>query len=227
MRFAATVIGMALFASLAAVPLRTADAQVYVLTYLEVGSDSAKAAADLMHKLRHGMRTEKGVVGDTLLIERGRPTRLAVLDAFPDKAAADAHAANLDTQKFRGDLHPMLVAPPDVRHLITVDTKPQTAPSGPRAVYVLTHVDVIPTFKEQTEAALKSLAAAARQDPGCLRWDVLVQDNRANHFTVVETWRDIGAFERYRSAAATRDFRDKLGPMQGALYDQRLYEAVP
>jgi len=227
MRFAAAFLGMALVTAMVTAPVRPAEAQVHVLTYLETGADSARAAADLLHKLRHDMRSQQGVLSDTMLVERGRPTRLAVLDAFPDKAAADAHAANPETQSFRGKVQPMLVAPPDVRHLAGLDVKVQTKPGGPRAVYVLTHVDVVPTFKAQTEAALKAVAAEARKDSACLRWDVLVQDNRGNHFTLVEVWRDIAAFEHYRSAPATVDFRQKLGPMQGALYDERLYDAVP
>ena len=91
----------------------------------------------------------------------------------------------------------------------------------------MTHVDVVPTFKAQTEALLRGLAATARKMPGNLRIDVIDQDNRPNHFTLVHVWRDRKAFEAYRSAAATRDFREKLLPMQGALYDERLYAAVP
>jgi quinol monooxygenase YgiN len=228
MRFAATILGMALVATMTAAPVRAqAPAPIHTLTYLEVGSDLVTPAANLLHSLRHGMHSEKGVLGDTMLVERARQTRLAILGAFADKAAADAHAASPDTQTFRAKLQPMLVAPPDVRHLVGFDTAIQTKPGGPRAVYILTHVDVIPTFKPQTDAALKALAAASRGEPGCLRFDVLVQDNRGNHFTLVEVWSDIGAFERYRSAPATRDFREKLAPMQGALYDQRIYQAVP
>jgi quinol monooxygenase YgiN len=226
MRFSMMILAVAAVAA-AAAPMRAADAQVYTLSFFEVGADGVRPAADLFHKLRHGMRTEKGVLSDALLVEFGRPTRLAVLDAFADKAAADAHAADPATQAFRSSLQPLLVAPPDVRHLVPVDVSPQTRPSGPRAVYVTTHVDVIPTFKTQTEEALRALAATMRKDPGCLKFDVLVQDNRANHFQVFEVWRDLGAFEHYRSAAATRDFREKLSPMQGALYDQRVYQAVP
>lgn len=226
MRFVAMVLAMALVALLTTAPVR-AEGPVYVLTYVEVGNDAVAPAADLLHRLRHGMHSEKGMLNDTMLVERGRQTRLAILDAFEDKATADAHASTPDTQGFRSKLQPMLVAPPDVRHFVGVDTAPQTKPGGPRAIYILTHVDVIPSFKDQTAAALKALAANSRRDPSCLRFDILVQDNRGNHFTMVEAWRDIGAFQSYRSAPATRDFREKLGPMQGALYDQRIYEAVP
>jgi quinol monooxygenase YgiN len=47
--------------------------------------------------------------------------------------------------------------------------------------------------------------------------------NRPNHFTVVETWRDRAAFDTHGMTGPTRRFREHLGPMSGALYDERLY----
>jgi quinol monooxygenase YgiN len=52
---------------------------------------------------------------------------------------------------------------------------------------------------------------------------VLQQTNRPNHFTVVEAWKDRNAFDAHGMAAHTRQFRDRLAPMSGALYDERLY----
>ena len=59
-----------------------------------------------------------------------------------------------------------------------------------------------------------------------LRFDVLQQDSRPNHFTVVETWRDEVAYDAHMMAEHTREYRRKLTPMAGALYDERLYEAL-
>jgi len=74
---------------------------------------------------------------------------------------------------------------------------------------------------------LQELAADARKEPGNLFYDVLVQNNRANHFTVAAGWRNRRDFEAHAITGPTRDFRQKLLPMQGALYDERLYRAVP
>ena len=52
------------------------------------------------------------------------------------------------------------------------------------------------------------------------------QTNRPNHFTVIEAWKDRKAYDASRSADAQRQFRDKLGPMLGALYDERLYQTL-
>src|SRR6267378_641330 len=73
-------------------------------------------------------------------------------------------------------------------------------------------------------AALKRLGDESRKGDGNLRFEVVQQVNRQNHFTVVEIWKDPKAVEAHSMAAATREFRDKLASMTGALYDERTYK---
>ncbi|HSU64103.1 MAG TPA: antibiotic biosynthesis monooxygenase, partial [Burkholderiales bacterium] len=86
--------------------------------------------------------------------------------------------------------------------------------------------DVVPPKREDAQAALKVLADANRGAEGNLRYEVLQQTNRLNHFTVVETWRSRQAFDANGMSAHQREFRDKLAQMTGALYDERLYESL-
>jgi quinol monooxygenase YgiN len=58
------------------------------------------------------------------------------------------------------------------------------------------------------------------------RFEVLQQSSRPNHFTVVEIWRDEDAYNRHITAAHTKNFRERLTPMSGALYDERLYKPL-
>jgi quinol monooxygenase YgiN len=95
-----------------------------------------------------------------------------------------------------------------------------------KAVVVLTHVDVPPPSKDECIGLLKQLTEMSRKDAGVLRFDVLQQDSRPNHFTVVEAWRDRKSHDAHIAAAHTREFRRKLTPMSGALYDERLYETI-
>jgi len=101
----------------------------------------------------------------------------------------------------------------------------QPGPGG-NAVYVVTHVDVIPPRKEDGLAAVKQLGEDSRVGSGNLRFEVVQQISRPNHFTVVEIWKDARAVEAHSMATTTRQFRDKLGPMSGALYDERLFKAL-
>jgi quinol monooxygenase YgiN len=103
------------------------------------------------------------------------------------------------------------------------------APSGrgdARAVYVLTHVDVFPRGKEEAAALVATLAAAGRKMPGNLRFDMLRVDGHPNHFTLVEGWHERAAFDASLMAAPTREFRRRLTPLEGALYDERLYREL-
>jgi quinol monooxygenase YgiN len=93
-------------------------------------------------------------------------------------------------------------------------------------VYVVTHVDVVPPRKDDGLAAVRQLADASRPSPGNVRFEVVQQTSRPNHFTVVEIWKDARAVETHAMAEATRRFRDALGPMSGALYDERMFKAV-
>ena len=93
-------------------------------------------------------------------------------------------------------------------------------------VAVVTHVDVPPPSKDQAAALLTRLAEASRNDEGNLRYEVLQQTNRLNHFTLVETWRSRQAFDANGMSPHQREFRDKLAQMTGALYDERLYESL-
>ena len=94
------------------------------------------------------------------------------------------------------------------------------------AVYVVSHVDVPPPKKDDVIAALNPLADASRKDAGNQRFEVVQQTSRPNHFTVVEAWKSKKAYDSARAADPQKKFRDALGPMLGALYDERLYQSV-
>ena len=73
---------------------------------------------------------------------------------------------------------------------------------------------------------LKKLADDTRKEPDSQRFEAWVQNNRANHFTVTEIWKNRAAIDAHIVAPTTRQFRDKLGTMTGALYDERLYSNI-
>jgi quinol monooxygenase YgiN len=88
---------------------------------------------------------------------------------------------------------------------------------------VVTHIDVTGQFKDDAIGFMKKLAADSRREPGAERFDVWQQSNRLNHFTVTEIWKDQAALDAHGRAAGTREFREKIGRMLGALYDDRRY----
>jgi quinol monooxygenase YgiN len=94
-------------------------------------------------------------------------------------------------------------------------------------VFIVTHIDVMPTFSASANQAIQKYAADSRKDQGAIRMEGLVQDGRSNHFTIVETWENRAAFEAHSGLAHTHQFRDTLQPMLGAPFDERLHEPIP
>jgi len=117
---------------------------------------------------------------------------------------------------------------PDTYRYIPESVRRYPGAAGPArgAIFVVTHVDVPPPKKDECIAALKTLVADSRKEPGSVRYDIFQQGNRPNHFSVVEIWKNQSAYDAHIIAAHTKKFRDQLTPMSGALYDERLYRAI-
>ncbi len=73
---------------------------------------------------------------------------------------------------------------------------------------------------------LRSLAEASRKEPGNLRFDIVQHSMRANHFTVIEGWRNQQALDAHVAAAHTKTYRDAIQPMTGSPLDERVYKAI-
>src|ERR1700728_4366324 len=67
--------------------------QIYVATYFEVAPTSSRKATGLLRQFAAATRKEDGNAELTVLREIGRPGRLAIVEAWRDKAALDAHGA--------------------------------------------------------------------------------------------------------------------------------------
>jgi quinol monooxygenase YgiN len=201
-------------------------AGAYLVTYFELDPSGAKKALALLRQLVADSRKADGNAAFILLVESGRPGRLAMVEAWRDKAAPGARDAAVAS--FRDAMKPFLAAPFDIRVLSPLAvTPPALADAGlGGAAYVLTHVDVPPPQKDEAIGLVKQLAEDSRKDKGAVRFDVLQQDNRPNHMTVVEIWRDRRAQDDHILTEHTKEFRRKLQPLVGALYDERLYDLL-
>jgi quinol monooxygenase YgiN len=100
-------------------------------------------------------------------------------------------------------------------------------PSGP--VYVVTHVDIIGGAPGVTEAIklMHDFQTASLKDPGALRFEVLQQDARFNHFVMTEVWQSREAYDAHNGLEHARKFREKIGPMLGSPFDVRLHTKLP
>jgi quinol monooxygenase YgiN len=93
-------------------------------------------------------------------------------------------------------------------------------------VYVVTHVDLMPAGVPAGVAALKQFAGETIKEKGCVRFEVLQQDGRPNHLTLVGIWKDRKDFDAHDSARYTKEFREKMQPLIGSPWDERLHQLI-
>ena len=198
------------------------DTTAYAVSYTEVMAPARTRAIAALKQYRDASRKEDGYVRVEFFEQMGRPGHFAVVEAWRDQKAFDARGAAAKTQ-FLDTLQPIRVSDYDQRPYKTLAVGAASAANG-QAVSVVTHVDVAPN--PQVAVLLKRLAEASRQDEGNLRFDVVQHTMRANHFTVIETWRNQQALDAHVAAAHTRQYRDELAPMTGSPLDERVYKAV-
>ena len=229
MRFSYLILGLAALCLATVRPVyaeETVSGPVYIVTYFDVAPTAAAESAAITRQYVEASRKEEGCLAFNGGEEVARASRFAVWEGWRDKKAADAHGASPAAAAFRDKMQPLLIGGFSVRPHGGILVAASKARPPTDALYVITHVDVFPTFKDQALELVKARAEAGRKDNGNLVFDVLQWDGHANHFTLVEVWRDRKDFDASITTPQNKQFRDKLTPLEGALYDERLYHAV-
>ncbi len=225
MRSVLIMLGMAMTAlGATAASAQTKDATFFTVTYIEAAQSAAKDATEVLKAYRDAGRKDAGNVRFELTQGIHRRGWFTVLGAWSDQKAFEAHAAAAHTKQMNDKLAPLLVAPNDTRQHNGLSVAAPTP--GRSGICAVTHVDVIPPQRDNGVAAVKQLSEDSRKHDGNILFVTWQQTNRPNHFTVVECWKSRKAYDAHVSAPQTKDFRNKLVSMTGALYDERLYRVV-
>jgi quinol monooxygenase YgiN len=202
------------------------DKVFYAVSYVEVRASDVKTATDALRKYREASRPLDGFVRIEFFEQIGRPGHFVVLETWRDQQAFDGRDAAIPKLLLTA-LQPIRVSDYDQRPYKTLTTAPAAAQSDREAVYVIAHVDFAPNPQAPpTAPLLRNLADASRKEAGNLRFDIVQHTMRANHFTVVEGWRNQQALDAHVAAAHTRQYRDAIQPMTGSPLDERVYKAV-
>jgi quinol monooxygenase YgiN len=200
---------------------------LYVATYLEVQPASVRQGAELATRYANAARMQQGNVRAQALQELGQTHRFIIIEAWADQASFALQSKAAHTVEFQERLKPIQRSPYDQRLHSGFAIDPMPLDGGTNAVYVVTHVDVPGNRREEAEVLLRRLQESSLKDAGHLRYDVYQQvAPRTNHFKVFAGWNSRSAFDAYGGTAHWRQFREALGPMLGALYDERLYQAI-
>lgn len=107
--------------------------------------------------------------------------------------------------------------------------KASAQPGTSNRLYAVTHVDIIGGGGNLDEAIklMQEYVADSQKDPGAVRIELLQHEKRRNHFSLVEVWQNKDAFEAHTAAAHTKQFREKLHPLLGSPFDERLHTLLP
>ena len=101
---------------------------------------------------------------------------------------------------------------------------PVSAQEPGQKLYVVTHVDIGgPALAAEGAKLLQQFAADSVKDPGSVRFELLREPNRINHFTIVEVWQSRQDFETHLTLPHTKSFREKIQPLLGSPFDERLH----
>lgn len=199
------------------------DNVLSAVAYVETRASAAEATRATLKRYRDASRKQEGFTRVEFFEQIGRPGHFAVVETWRDQSAFDARDGAAQKQLL-DTLQPIRVSDYDQRLYKTLTTAPELASTDRETVYVIAHVDVAPN--PQVPVLLKRLADASRQEPGNLRFDVVQHTMRANHFTVIERWRNQQALDSHVAAAHTRQYRDELQPLTGSPLDERVYTSV-
>src|SRR5262245_36711715 len=137
-------------------PARAADPAFYTATYIEVAPPEAARAVGWLRDYREASGKEAGRTRTEILQRLDRPNQFVILGVWADQKAFEAHVAGPNVRALREKLEPVLLSPNDERlhRGLAVGAAPN-APAG--ALWVVTHVDVIPPRKDDGLALLVQL----------------------------------------------------------------------
>jgi quinol monooxygenase YgiN len=195
----------------------------WVITYIEVAAGSEAKALAALKALKAASTKDNGYQSMIVLQRNGQPNHFALIEHWKDNATREAHTKQPHVTTARDALKALEIAPYDERPHRELATG-QNNPGG--TVYAVTHVDFVPTFRQQGEEMLQNFAFEGRRMDGNARFDVFTQARRPNHMTIVAVWNNLEGWKRHTAAAPTKEFRQELLPKSGSLYDERLYRAV-
>ena len=89
---------------------------------------------------------------------------------------------------------------------------------------VLAHVTVQPQHVDEFIALNREFASASvREEPGTLSYDVIQDENTANHFYVHETYVDAAAFQAHMQGAVVKRYVPRILALVSGTLDESIF----
>jgi quinol monooxygenase YgiN len=200
----------------------------YIVTYFEVYPAEIQKTKSLLKELTQSSLKEDGNLRFEVVQRIGQPDQFAILEAWQDVSTMMKHQQSANVIAMKDRLNPLLRSSYDERpHSALQVGKVKVPPNEMKnAIFAITHVDIVPTIKDQGIALVKDISAISPKDQGNIRFEALTQISRPNHMTIVEIWANQDAINNHASQKHKKDFRVTLTPMSGSLYDERFYKLI-
>jgi quinol monooxygenase YgiN len=184
---------------------------------------SRATSINVLKQYTETTRKDDGFLSLDLMEQIGRPGHFVILEKWADQKSFDAHGIAEPTKQLMTRLDPVRVAiDQHAYRTFAVAAAPNVSE---QAITVVSHVD---TAGNQVDAPalMRRLAEMSRKEKGNVRFDVLQNAMRLNHFTIVETWQSQEALDAHAAASHTREYRNAIQPVLGSPLDERLFKVV-
>jgi quinol monooxygenase YgiN len=191
-----------------------------------VAANAVTQGITLLKKYRELSGHEEGNLEFTVLQETIRPNRFVIFEGWKNQAEFDAHSKGAPTSEFQEGLTPIRNSPPYQMMQYNFATAPQRAKPAPGALYMVEHMDFMPTFAATAEPLVRALAENSQKEKSVIRYDAYHWGN--HHYMIMAIWPDSKVFDAHEAAAYTRQFRAAAGVPEGRidLYEERLYKPI-
>jgi quinol monooxygenase YgiN len=107
--------------------------------------------------------------------------------------------------------------------LFAATATPAQSPRQP--IVDVVHIDFMPGHTDAVPA-LTAYVAHASHDPNVLHIELYQQISAPNHYTLVETLRNLAAYNALIAEPYTLSFRNVIAPALGSPFDERLHTQV-
>ncbi|MFL2545921.1 MAG: putative quinol monooxygenase [Candidatus Rariloculaceae bacterium] len=195
------------------------------VTYIEVASSATETAADLLRNYASSSSEAPGNQFVLALQRSGRSNHFVLVEVWDDEAAQRFNAEADENVAVFDVLGRLLITPLDIRLHYDLLSEGMSDVEN-EGVYVVTHIDVGPPSRDTAVELLNELVPASRSEAGNAGFDVWTTIDRSNHMTALEVWESAAVRNDHVTSLHTKNFRRRLSPHNGALYDERIYHAL-
>jgi quinol monooxygenase YgiN len=198
------------------------------ITYLDVHAHEVQNTKTLLRQLKEFGSQTVGNLRFEIVQRICHPDQFVIVEAWQDSISLKNYQQSKFVIDIKDHLKHLLRSSFDERpHLALHVTKLDRPFSASKdEIFAITHVDIVPTFKDQGITIVKDISAASEKDSGNIRFEALSQISRPNHMTIVEVWTNQDAINHHASQKHKINFRVDLCPISGSLYDERFYKQI-